>query len=98
MEKRDLAYTVGGEYKLGQPLWKRVWRFLRKLKRELPYDPAIPLLGIQLDKTIIKDISTPMVVPEKTSISALLTMPKPLTVWITTNCGKFLKKWKYQPT
>ena len=32
----------------------------------------------------------------KTSISALLTMPKPLTVWITTNCGKFFKKWKYQ--
>ena len=30
-------------------------------------------------------------VPEKTSISALLTMPKPLTVWITINCGKFLK-------
>ena len=28
---------------------------------------------------------------QKTSISALLTMPKPLTVWITTNCGKFLK-------
>ena len=87
-----------GEYKLGQPLWKTVWRFLRKLKRELPYDPAIPLLGIHLDKTIIKDVSTPMVVPEKTSISALLTMPKPLTVWITTNCGKFLKKWKYQTT
>ena len=34
----------------------------------------------------------------KTSISALLTMPKPLTVWITTNCGKFLKKWKYLTT
>ena len=31
----------------------------------------------------------------KTSISALLTMPKPLTVWIKTNCGKFLKRWKY---
>ena len=29
-----------------QPEWKTVWRFLRKLKRELPYDPAIPLLGI----------------------------------------------------
>ena len=29
---------------------------------------------------------------KKTSISALLTMPKPLTVWITTNCGKFLKR------
>ena len=31
-------------------------------------------------------------VPEKTSISALLTMPKPLTVWITAKCGKFLKR------
>ena len=34
----------------------------------------------------------------KTSISALLTMLKPLTVWITTNCGKFFKRWKYQTT
>ena len=32
----------------------------------------------------------------KTSISALLTMPKPLTVWITINCGKFWKRWEYQ--
>ena len=31
----------------------------------------------------------------KTSISALLTMPKPLTVWITTNCGEFWKTWEY---
>jgi len=35
---------------------------------------------------------------QKTSTSALLTMPKPLTVWITTNCGKFLKRWEYQTT
>ena len=35
-----------------QPLWKTVWRFLKKLKIELPYDPAIPLLGIYLEKTI----------------------------------------------
>jgi len=34
----------------------------------------------------------------KTSTSALLTMPKPLTVWTTTNSGKFLKIWKYQNT
>ena len=34
----------------------------------------------------------------KTSISVLLTMPKPLTVWITTNCGKFWKRWEYQTT
>ena len=32
------------------------------------------------------------------SISALLTMPKPLTVWITTNCGKFFNRWEYQTT
>ena len=32
----------------------------------------------------------------KTSISALLTMPKPLTVWITIHCGKFWKRWEYQ--
>ena len=32
----------------------------------------------------------------KASTSALLTMPKPLTVWITTNCVKFLKRWEYQ--
>ena len=35
---------------------------------------------------------------KKTSISASLTMLKPLTVWIATNCGKFLKKWEYQTT
>ena len=34
----------------------------------------------------------------KISPSALLTMPKHLTVWITTNCGKFFKRWKYQTT
>ena len=34
----------------------------------------------------------------KTSISALLTIPKPLTVWITINCGKFGKRWEYQTT
>ena len=34
----------------------------------------------------------------KTCISALLTMPKPLTVWITINCKKFLKRWEHQTT
>ena len=37
-----------------QPLWRTVWRFLKKLKIELPYDPAIPLLGIYPEKTIIQ--------------------------------------------
>ena len=35
---------------------------------------------------------------QKKSTSALLTMPKPLIVWITTNCGKFFKRWEYQIT
>ena len=34
----------------------------------------------------------------KTSISALLTLPKPFTLWITTNCRKFFKRWEYQTT
>ena len=47
--------------KLVQPLWRAAWSFLKKLKIELPYDPAIPLLGIYLKKTIIwKDTCTPM--------------------------------------
>ena len=37
-----------------QPLWRTVWRFLKKLKIELPYDPATPLLGIYPEKTIIQ--------------------------------------------
>ena len=49
------------ECKLVQPVWKRVWRFLKKLKIELTYDPAIPLLDIYPDKTVIqKDTCTPM--------------------------------------
>ena len=49
------------EYKLVQPLWRTVWRFLRKLETELPYDPAIPLLGIYTEVTRIeRDMCTPM--------------------------------------
>ena len=53
------------------PLWKAVWKFLRKLNIELPFDPAIPLLGIYPEKTTThKDICTPMF------ISALFTIAK----------------------
>ena len=37
-----------------QPLWRTAWRFLKKLKIELPYDPAIPLPAIYPEKTIIQ--------------------------------------------
>ena len=44
------------EGKLVQPTWKTVWRFLKKLKIKSPYDPAIPLLGIYLEKTLVQSI------------------------------------------
>ena len=70
MEKREPSY-FWWECKLVKPLWKSVWRFLRKLKIESPYDPAIPLLGIYPEKTIIrKDTCTPMF------IAALFTIAK----------------------
>ena len=49
------------EYKLVQPLWRTGWRFLKKLEIELPYDPAIPLLGTHTEETRIeRDTCTPM--------------------------------------
>ena len=50
-----------------QPLWRTLWRFLKKLKIELPYDPAMPLLGIYPEKTIIqKESCTTMFTIAKT--------------------------------
>ena len=49
------------ECKLMQPLWKTVWRFLKKLKIELAYDPAVPLLGIYPEKTNLKRYMHPNV-------------------------------------
>ena len=51
MEKREPSYTVGGNANWYSPLWRTVWRFLKKLEIELPYDPAIPLLGIHAEET-----------------------------------------------
>ena len=78
------------ECKLVQPLWRTVWRFLRKLKIELSYDPAIPLLGIYPDKTVIqKDTCTPMF------IAALFTIAK---TWKQCKCpstNEWIKKMWY---
>ena len=49
------------ECKLVQPLWRTMWRFLKKLEIDLPYDPAIPPLGIHTKETRIeRDTCTPM--------------------------------------
>ena len=73
-----------------QPLWKTVWRFLRKLKMELPYNPAILFLGIYPDKTVIqKDTHTPMVIAAWLTIAKTWKQPKcPLT-------DKWIKRMQY---
>ena len=54
MEKREQFHTVDGNVNWSNPLWRTVWKFLKKLKIELPYDPAIPHLDIYPDKAIIQ--------------------------------------------
>ena len=67
------------ECKLLQPLWKTIWRLLKKLKIELPYNPAIPLLGTSLNKTktlIWKDICTPLFIAALFTIAKIWKQPK----------------------
>ena len=60
-----------------QPLWRTVWRFLRELKIELPYDPAIPLLGIYLEQTIIqKESCTTMFIAALFTVARTWKQPK----------------------
>ena len=76
------------ECKLIQPLWKTVRRFLKKIKIELPYDPAIPPLGIYPEKTIIqKELCTTMF------IAALFTVVR---TWKQPKCplpDEWIKMW-----
>ena len=65
-EKGTLVH-YSWECRLVQPLWKTVWNFLRKLKMELPFDPAIPLLGLypkNLETPIQKDLCTPIFIAQ----------------------------------
>ena len=60
-----------------QPLWRTVCRFLQKLKIELPYDPAILLLGIYPEETIIQiDTCTPMFTAALFTIARSWKQPK----------------------
>ena len=78
-----------------QPLWKTVWRFFKKLRIELPYDPAIPLLGIYPKNMKIpmhKDTCTPVF------IAALFTIAK---TWKQHKCpsrDEWMKKMWYKYT
>ena len=88
MEKREHSCTV--ECKLVQPLWKMVWRFLKKLGIKPPYDPEIPLLGIHPEEIKIeKDICIPLF------ITALFTIAR---IWKQSRCpssDEWIKKLWY---
>ena len=76
MEKREISSTWW-ECMLIQPLWRTVWIFLKKLKIELPYDPAIPLLGIYPEKTIIqKDTCSPIFIAALFTVARTWNQPK----------------------
>ena len=65
--------------RLVQPMWKAVWRYLKKLKMDLPFDPVTPLLGIYTKKPetqIQKNISTPMFITALFTISKIWKQPK----------------------
>ena len=65
------------ECKLIQPLWRTVWRFLKKLEIELPYDPAIPLLGIHTKETRIeRDMCTAMFITSLFTIAGTWKQPR----------------------
>ena len=77
--------TLWWDCTLIQPLWRTVWSFLKKLKIELLYNPAIPLLGIYLEKTIIwKDTCTTMFIAALFTIARTWKQPKCLSTeeWI----------------
>ena len=62
-----------------QPLWKTGWRFLKKLKIELPYDPALALLGIYPRDTgvlFLRDTCTPMFIAALSTIAKVWKEPK----------------------
>ena len=65
------------ECKLVQPLWRTVWRFLKKLETELPYDSEIPLLGIHTKETRTeRDTCTPMFIAALFTIARTQKQPR----------------------
>jgi hypothetical protein len=75
------------ECKLVQPLWKKIWRLLKNLNIDLPYDPAIPLLGIypkECDSGYCRDTPQPMFIEALFTTAKLWKQPRCLTTdeWI----------------
>ena len=77
MEKKELSYIVGGNVNWYNHYGEQYGGSLKKLKIELPYDPAIPLLGIYPEKTLILKITcTPMFTAALFTIAKTWKQPK----------------------
>ena len=95
------------ECKLVQPLWRTVWRFLRKLEIELPQDPAIPLLGTHTEETRIeRGMCTPMFTTALFTIGRTWKQPRCSSAdeWLrklwyryTMECYSAIKKNTFEP-
>ena len=86
------------ECRLVRPLWKSVWNFLRKLKMELPFDPAIPLLELYPKNTetpIQKNLCTPMFIAAQLTLAKCWKQPKCPSVneWIKKLCYFYTMKY-----
>ena len=77
VEKLGTLLHCWWECKLIQPLWKTVWRFLKKLGIKPPYDPVIPLLGIYPEETRVeKDTSIPLFIAALFRIARTWKLPR----------------------
>ena len=91
--KKGTLVQCWWECRLGQPLWKTLWNFLRKLKMELPFDPAIPLLESypkNPETPIQKNLFTPMFIAGLFTIAKCWKHPRcPSVNEGSKNCGTF---------
>ena len=88
------------ECRLVQPMLKTVWNFLRKLKMELPFDPAIPLLGLypkSPEKPVQKNLCTPIFTAAQFTIAKCWKQPKLLMYHAYGLEELTSSKWPYYP-
>jgi hypothetical protein len=94
-------YTCWWECKLVQPLWKTLWRFLKNIKLELPYDPLILLLGIYAKEHKTgynRGTCTPMFIEALLKITQLWNQPTyPTTDECIRKCGIYIHRSFTQP-
>ena len=95
---QNLVYSIfwGGSIvasKFSKPGFNSMWTQFQMFKLDLEKAEEPEIILPKSVRSSKKQKSS-----RKISTSALLTMPKPLTVWVTTNCGKFWKRWGYQTT